>query len=305
MFYRLVCFSLCVLHLLGQATEEPSEWTTDFDTTLDWNEATTEYPLNETTDSSTTESWESFTTGETTDFNTTETGGPYTTEGTTDYENSTVIEETTAMTTNSTSSCPEVIDRDTLETMKNEMIDEIVSALSKELASQLEALEARLKNSTAVKEEVTRTVELDWQIYENLHIELHGWTRVFDQPYSHKTRLDDLNQVAGICHNHVLVGATLNGTMSLAAVGPSSVLTLNTLWNQPKQLGQVYWYRTSGKSFGFAPLSTIRQTSGDNEDLSSPLRLSWSLDQNIGGYRAGTTRSLYDNSLWHKVIYCN
>jgi hypothetical protein len=284
MFYRFICFSLCVLHVLGQATEEPSEWTTDVDATIDWNEGTTEYPSDETT-----ETWES-----------------NTTEETTDYENSTAIEETTAMTTNQTSSCPEVIDRDTLETMKNEIIDQIVSQLSKELANQLEALEARLKNVTAVRVPlVTSPVALDWQIYENLHIELHGWTRVFDQPYSHKTRLEDLNQVAGICHNHVLVGATFNGTMSLAAVGPSSVLTLNTLWNQPQQFSQVYWYRTSGKSFGFAPLSTIRQTSGDNEDLSSPLRLSWALDQNIGGYRAGTTRSLHDSSLWHKVIFCN
>jgi hypothetical protein len=77
------------------------------------------------------------------------------------------------------------------------------------------------------------------------------------------------------------------------------------MWNQPQQLGQVYWYRTSGKSFGFSPSATIRQTSADNEDLNSPLRLSWLLDQNVGGYRAGTTRSLADNSLWHKVIYCN
>ncbi|CAF1219153.1 unnamed protein product [Rotaria sp. Silwood1] len=43
----------------------------------------------------------------------------------------------------------------------------------------------------------------------------------------------------------------------------------------------------------------------DNEDLNSPLRLSWLLDQNIGGYRAGAVRSLTDNSMWHKVIYCN
>ena len=293
MFYRLICLSLCVLlHVLGQATDQPADWTTEFDNTLDGTEATTESPFDETTDFDTTDNSESYTT---------------------DYENVTATEEPIAMTTNSVmatteqsnSSCPETIDRETLEKMKNDMVDQILVALSKELSKQLEALEARLANSTVTKEQVTSPVELDWQIYENLQIKLHGWTLVFDQPYSHKTRLEDLTQVAGICHNHVLVGATLNGTMSLAAVGPSSVLTLNTQWNQPQQFGQVYWYRNSGKSFGFSPSSTIRQTSGDNEDLSSPWRLSWALDQNIGGYRAGATRSLHDNSLWHKVIYCN
>ena len=91
----------------------------------------------------------------------------------------------------------------------------------------------------------------------------------------------------------------------LAAVGPASILSLNTNWNQPQQFGQVYWYRTAGKSFGFAPSGTIRQTTADNEDLTNAQRLSWLLDQNIGGYRVGALRSLQDNALWRKIIYCN
>jgi hypothetical protein len=192
-----------------------------------------------------------------------------------------------------------------LEEIKKEIIEAVIRNISLEINSRLEEMEARLSALNCSTNNTSSAIELSWQIYENLQIPLTGWLLVFDQPYSHKTRIDDLNQIDGICHNEVLVGATYNGSIILAAVGPASVLTLNTMWNRSQQFGQVYWYRTEGKSFGFSPTITIRQTSADNEDLDSPLRLSWLLDQNMGGYRAGVARSLADNTLWHKIIYCN
>ncbi|CAF4724036.1 unnamed protein product, partial [Rotaria sp. Silwood2] len=62
----------------------------------------------------------------------------------------------------------------------------------------------------------------------NLQIPLIEWLRVFDQANSHHTYIDHLNQIAGLCYDQVLVAATFNGLISLAAVGPATILTLNT-----------------------------------------------------------------------------
>ncbi|CAF3308789.1 unnamed protein product [Rotaria socialis] len=205
-----------------------------------------------------------------------------------------------------TSACPSTLDLTMLDDLKNEIINTIISTLSRDFTNQLAALEARLSTSNCYSnEKQTPKVELNRIIYESLIIPLNGWTLVFNRPYSHRTRTIDLAQIAGICRNEVIVAATVNGSIILAAVGPASVLTTNTTWNQPQQFGDVFWYRTPGKSFGFAPTFTIRQTQGDNEDLSNPLRLSWLLDQDLGGYRVGATRSLTDSSIWYKTIYCS
>lgn len=232
----------------------------------------------------------------TTDMETTE---PLTTE----YEHGHGSVTTASMTTMpSSSTCPPAIDARLLEEMKKDILDQLLQAISE----KFDSLEERISGLMESQEKSGSTpVQLNWQIYENLRVPLTGWTLVFDETFNHKTRNEDLNQVAGICQNEVLVGATFNGTIVLAAVGPATVLRQNTNWNQPQQFGQVYWYKTSGKSFGFSPTSTIRQTTADNEDLTSSQRLSWLLDQNMGGYRVGSVRSLHDNSQWRKIIYCN
>ena len=299
----------------GETTEQPLELGTNTDATQSWQEETTEQLLLESsTNIDRTQSWQ----GETTEqpfelsnnTDATQSWENFTTEGASEESNFTTVTTTqqitsTMTTTTISATCPPSITPDNLEEAKKEIISSVLLAISREITSKLEAIEERLSTLTCSNNNTTPPLELAWQIYENLQISLNGWLRVFEQPYSHKTRTEDLNQIAGICHNQMLVAAMFNKSISLAAVGPTSVLTLNTTWNQPQKVGQVYWYRTNGKSFGFSPLATIRQTPGDNEDLSSPLRLSWLLDQNIGGYRAGAIRSLADNSLWRKVIYCN
>ena len=312
MFRFFVCINLILVYVFCQTTEDNLQFSTDFsetqswqqetgyETTQSWNEATTENPLELTTNYDTTQLLEQITTEqpmeESTNSDLTQAWGNFTT---------TIQQITSTIATTSIPTCQSNITCDISEETKQEIIDTVLAAVSREIASQLEAIEARLSELVGSNNNTEPPIKLSWQIYENLQIPLTGWLRVFDYPYSHKTRIADLNQVAGICHDEVLVGATFNETIVLAAVGPASVLTLNTMWNQAQQFGQVYWYRSNGMSFGFSPLSSIRQTSADNQDLDSPLRLSWLLDQNMGGYRAGAIRSLADNSLWHKVIYCN
>jgi hypothetical protein len=310
-------------------TDQPTQFNTGVQTSQSWNQDTTQQPTQFNTGVQTSQSWDQGTTQQPLELSTnidvsqmstktpleastesmiTQIWQDFTTEKTFEQQNitETIEQMTSTISTTSNTTCPSVITDEMLEEIKREIMEGVLRNISSELNSRLEELEELYGSLNCSKNNSTKTaIELSWQIYENLQIPLTGWLLVFDQPYSHKTRIDDLNQLAGICHNEVLVGATYNGSISLAAVGPASVLTINTVWNQAEQFGQVYWYRSSGKSFGFSPSITIRQTTGDNQDLDSPLRLSWLLDQNMGGYRAGATRSLADSSLWHKIVYCN
>lgn len=331
MFRFFLCASLILVHVFSQTTEDEFSFSTDSfitDNTTDdhtWQTNTELNTNNETTDVwtettgdasdvTTEEPWSFNTTGDAPEW-TTEEPAQFTTESdvTQEWENSTgeeywtsTTEQVTEMVSTMTSTmCPPSWTPEMLEEMRREIIDAVLRNISNEINSRLEEIEARLAESNCSKTDLTPAIQLSWQIYENLQIPLTGWLHVFDQPYSHPTRVDDLKQISGICHNEILVGAMYDGVITLAAVGPVSVLTLNTPWNQPKQFGDVYWYSTNGKSFGFAPTSSIRQTSADTQDLDSPQRLSWLLDQNIGGYRAGVTRSLTNDALWHKIVYCN
>lgn len=312
MFRFFVCINLIFIHVFCQISTEDNlqfgtdlfttqswEINTDTDASQSWEQTTAEESLQSNPQSDTTQIWQELTTE-----NTSGQGNFRTTQGITSSS-------TTATTCNTI--CPPSITPELLEEIKKEILDAVLLNISSEL-KRIEDLETCISelscsNQTTITTTTPITsssgIKLSWMIYENLQIPLTGWLRVFDQPYAHKTRVEDLNQIAGVCHNEVLVGATYNGSITLAAVGPATVLTLNTLWNRCQQFGQVYWYRASGKSFGFSPDDIIRQTSADNQDLESPLRLSWLLDQNMGGYRAGATRSIVDNSLWNKVVYCN
>jgi hypothetical protein len=332
MFRFFVCINLILVHVFCQTTDDISQFNTDFVTSPSWQQDTTEQSLRLDINYDTTQSEHQGITEEllnlSTDTDTSQSGGQITTEepaetstdsGATqiwetfttgqpseqDNFTTTTQQMTSTMTTTNSTTCPSSIVCNISEETKQEIIDTVLLAVTSEITNQLEAMEAHLSALIYTYNGNSSAIQLSWQIYENLQIPLIGWLRVFDYPYSHKTRIDDLNQIAGICHNDVLVGATFNRSIVLAAVGPASVLTLNTMWNRSQQVGQVYWYRSDGRSFGFSPHSTIRQTTGDNEDMNSPLRLSWLLDQNMGGYRAGATRPLADDSLWHKVIYCN
>jgi len=338
MFRFFIFINLILVHVFCQTTEDNLQFNTDsptteswqqdtsYDTTQSWDQLTTEQPLELSTESwnevtteqslelgtnyDTTQSQEQITTEEPLELNnesdTTQTWQEFTTEETSEEENfNTTQQITSTVPTMSNATFPSSITCDMLEEIKKEILDVVLLNISREMNSKLEALEVLLSALNCSNNKTSSAIELSWQIYENLQISLTGWLLVFDQPYSHKTRIDDLNQIAGICHNEVLIGATYNGSIILAAVGPASVLTINTPWNQPQQFGEVYWYRTNGLSFGFSPNSIIRQTSADNQDLDSSVRLSWLLDQNMGGYRAGVARSLANNSFWHKVIYCN
>ncbi|CAF1403987.1 unnamed protein product [Adineta steineri] len=214
--------------------------------------------------------------------------------------------------TNTTIVCPST-DIDTLHQATIEL-KETIPRMWNALNARLDILESRLSCLSNCSEPVVSNstitpsvLTLEEKIYQNLTID-GNWRILYDQPYGHHTNTSNLLDAAKSCSNQVLVGARRNATilqLELAAVGPVNVLQQQTVLNTTVKYGDVYWYSTKTFSFGFSPNNTINQWFADGiTDSSSALRLSWLLDQFIGGWRAGSTMELYTDAIWRKVIYC-
>ncbi|RMZ97522.1 kinesin kif17, partial [Brachionus plicatilis] len=72
-------------------------------------------------------------------------------------------------------------------------------------------------------------------------------------------------------------GLANSDNLLLISCANCQVVLTPTIINSPVFLGSAYWYLTDGKSFGFAPDSTVNQHNADTHDTSSPYRLSWHL----------------------------
>ncbi|CAF1354916.1 unnamed protein product [Adineta steineri] len=213
--------------------------------------------------------------------------------------------------TNTTIVCPST-DIDTLHQANIELKKTIIQMWNA-LNARLDILESRLSClSNCSESEVSNStitpsiLRLAEKIYQNLTID-GNWRILYDQPYSHRTTRTNLLDAAKSCSNQVLVGARRNATipeLELAAVGPVNVLQQQTVVNIPVKYGDVYWYSTTPKSFGFTPNNIVLQDFADTSNSFPALRLSWHLDQSHGGYRVGSKVDLNDNAIWRKVIYC-
>lgn len=71
------------------------------------------------------------------------------------------------------------------------------------------------------------------------------------------------------------------------ACGNCQALTSQTTLNLPYNDNGVFWYYTQGYSFGFSDTSNINQDFVDIQDPTNELRLSWNIDNTLGGSRAG------------------
>ena len=57
--------------------------------------------------------------------------------------------------------------------------------------------------------------------------------------------------------------------------------------NAPSYMVGVYWHNSPTYSFGFSGSWQINQGPTDDQEPTDELRLSWNIDNNKGGYRAG------------------
>ena len=98
-----------------------------------------------------------------------------------------------------------------------------------------------------------------------------------------------------------------DSTFYLGAFGLASEVHKSTVLNTPHLSNGAYWYFTSGKSFGFLKDDTLQQNpAGDTGDLNDNSRLSWHLDNSLGGFRAGAYTDLtikHNQRLFRKIIY--
>jgi thrombospondin type 3 repeat protein len=146
-------------------------------------------------------------------------------------------------------------------------------------------------------------------------LQADGWTVMYNVPYGSVTTTGHVNQwraLANAAYGFVFLGAVdLNGNVVVGASGlAQEVLTPTDSTSQASAYPStgLYWYNKLGWSIGFTPTSNILLNTSDitgiltTNDGQNARRLSWHLDQDIGGWRAGATGFLNDNSILRKVV---
>jgi len=132
--------------------------------------------------------------------------------------------------------------------------------------------------------------------------DLHGWTRFFCEPWSHKTKREDLMPPSGCGGNALLMGAKKKDSDALEVAAMGLVNDV-TRWTESEEQAVphngAFWYCVAGKSLGFADSATIRLNRADN--LGGGNRLSWHLGD-CGGWRCLKTAS-YDVTSLEKVLF--
>jgi hypothetical protein len=132
----------------------------------------------------------------------------------------------------------------------------------------------------------------------------------YNYPYNHATKTSEILNLRSNCSTTTImcVGGSNSQSdplLKVVACGNCLSITTQTILNQPKFYGSAYWYFTENQSFGFSPSSNINQNQADDFDLSSNERLSWHLDQGIGGWRLGSKVSLNADGTSFKKVFIN
>ena len=116
-----------------------------------------------------------------------------------------------------------------------------------------------------------------------------GCKACYSRHYKYPTNSSDVEKCEG---PYLFVGAGMfvRGKLSiiLGAFELAEVVKKVTVRNTPRLSNGVYWYYTPGVSFGFLNNTDLMQSDGDIGTSDPKSRLSWLLDSNLGGYRAGT-----------------
>jgi len=139
-----------------------------------------------------------------------------------------------------------------------------------------------------------------------------GYKVVYNKTYGTSSYLNDLTAVYNQCNALSIIclaGASV-GSNTLLLVSCANCYTLlssNTVLDQPRLINNAYWYFTASKSVGFSPSNIIVQNSCDWYDVKNnlpldPLRLCWHLE-NGGGWRIGSIVWLNSDSTYLKLLF--
>jgi len=167
-----------------------------------------------------------------------------------------------------------------------------------------------LNSDSTYRKVIYRKVDPLFSIKENYAIydlTKQGFKECYNAPYSDITSQDDFAKCNADPSKKVFVGALKTSTSSTIMVGAGgvagNVFTATSSSNSATLRNGVYWYNVNGKSFGFAPIASIFLEDADTYDITSSQRLSWHVNEEAGGWRAGADNSLTFDNTHRKVIY--
>jgi hypothetical protein len=132
---------------------------------------------------------------------------------------------------------------------------------------------------------------------------LGQYTVCMDVPFSDSTSQAKLEACSINPNQYVVVGAKAAGSSTLALMAVARASDAFSQHCDARLSNGAYWYNCVGNSFGFAASSSITLNSADTNSDQCAYRLSWHVDQLVGGYRAGCTISLNSDSSYYKQIY--
>jgi hypothetical protein len=132
-----------------------------------------------------------------------------------------------------------------------------------------------------------------------------GWKLHETMLYNQPTKTEHLDPGKG---EWLCIGAREVGkdVLLVAAMAKRhDVLRRTTGPSDVNRSNGVYWYCCPGKSFGFSRHSRVDLRSADTEDTDGDYRLSWHLDSDSGGWRAGMRKNLVREigTRYEKVIF--
>eukprot|EP00747_Dinoflagellata_sp_TGD_P184199 gnl/TRDRNA2_/TRDRNA2_39628_c0_seq1.p1 gnl/TRDRNA2_/TRDRNA2_39628_c0~~gnl/TRDRNA2_/TRDRNA2_39628_c0_seq1.p1 ORF type:complete len:351 (+),score=77.01 gnl/TRDRNA2_/TRDRNA2_39628_c0_seq1:64-1116(+) len=145
-------------------------------------------------------------------------------------------------------------------------------------------------------------------IKTNVNIsDLFGWRLFFSKPYSHPTTMSDFmppDAEPGAV-GALLLAAREEGSdvLKVAAMGNFEVITAERDDSSTCFHNGVHWYCKQKASVGFAPNKDVGLNFADSSNLGCKLRLSWHLQHELGGWRAGDACELSNSPQWEKLIF--
>lgn len=171
------------------------------------------------------------------------------------------------------------------------------------------------KNRNAhLEEQLQQSIHLSYMpgIYNDLSYEntsLAQWKKVYYQPYSHITTMEELQEIRRMCKpfSLICVGAVHKDNENMfvvCAVDFGYVALQRTYSTEAASISQngIGWYFVQEKSFGFAPEEYIALECSDTADLigeTKHKRLSWKLNGGTG-HRIGD--KFHCSTGYYKVI---
>ena len=136
---------------------------------------------------------------------------------------------------------------------------------------------------------------------------MSSYSQVYNRPYSYASSTSEINSIRNSCSasSILCVGcyAAYSSYLTSVACGGCLQITQQTTMNTPNLVNGVYWYFTSSYSFGYSDTYSINQNSADIDSQSDASKISWHVDQGVGGWRCGSNTYLNGDNTYYKVIY--